>query len=98
MTGNVRECGKNPFVCFFDFSFLMAARFSLIFVHTNGSLISCRHVYFYDNKDFLFQKNNLFQLNIIHLLLFFKDQAIFLNLIYTNFQIYIILKYEKKMY
>lgn len=59
MTGNVCECGKNPFVCFFDFSFLMAARFSLIFVHTNGILISCRHVYFYDNKDFLFQKKQL---------------------------------------
>lgn len=26
---------------------------------------------------------------------FFKDQAIFLNLIYTIIQIYIILKYEK---
>lgn len=49
-------------------------------------------------KTFYSKKNNLFQLNIIHLLLFFKDQAIFLNLIYTNFQIYIILKYEKKMY
>lgn len=79
MTGNVRECGKNPFVCFFDFSFLMAARFSLIFVHTNGSLISCRHVYFYDNKDFLFQKNNLFQINIIHLLLFFQRSCYFLK-------------------